>query len=390
MFNRLVYKNNKLYITKLINLLSADRSTLVCSHAVTVNGAFSSVIDGQATKSGRSFAIRNDNLTSLEAWKDYLTTQYNNGTPVEFVSKSIEDTIVDTGSFVSIPTDNQKAIIINCDAGELFCNVSLDDYSAGKDNSGVELTVQTEPNGTRVYISKIPKISKNGKTVVPKVACGDIEYDNDEPVYCEPLTPTDFSNILESNVVMNAGFFARQAGTNIPHGSVISNGRVLLNRTYDNTKANKALCIDARGNFSYAVSATMNAQTLRENGILQCFCAFGPIISGGVIQTAEIESHGGGSDTTMNIVGYDETNYYILTANGRKTDEPGITETRAAEILHDLGLQEAFLMDGGGSVSTVINGTKVNRDIDASGERPVSTVLYFDQIDPYLELVLNN
>ena len=121
-----------------------------------------------------------------------------------------------------------------------------------------------------------------------------------------------------------------------------------------------------------------------QNGVVQSFCGVGPIITNGAIDASRISGYDLDTDGARNVIGYDaEMNYYILTCSAEITGEAGLTPTEAADILLDLGVIEAYMMDGGGSVSTTVNGEKINHNIDSSGttDRPVSTALYVQKVD---------
>ena len=52
-----------------------------------------------------------------------------------------------------------------------------------------------------------------------------------------------------------------------------------------------------------------------------------------------------------------------------------MTLAELAELMRDLGCQEALNLDGGGSATMVVRDRVVNRPSDATGERPVSDAI---------------
>jgi exopolysaccharide biosynthesis protein len=53
----------------------------------------------------------------------------------------------------------------------------------------------------------------------------------------------------------------------------------------------------------------------------------------------------------------------------------GFTRAEGAAFMRSLGAVDALNLDGGGSSTTVVNGTLVNRPSDATGERPVGDTI---------------
>ena len=373
-------------LPKAIGESSDNIDEMICTHAKTSKAhSYASIPDGTALLVSKQLAIRNDSFSSLDDWKTFLNAQYENGTPVEIIYPPKDFEPVIAGEKIDIEF---KQSVLQLSANYGVVDISFyNAYSKSKfSDISCSIDTITEQDGTIVYITKIKKINSDESVNSFCVACGDIYFQSGTPVYCAPKTATEFSVLLNSPLVMNAGFFARQAGTMIPHGSIISNGRVMLNRTYENNYNEQALCIDAEGSFTYVDSDTMNANTLRQSGILQCFCGLGPIISNGAILTEKISQYPSG-EGAENVIGYNNEYYFILTCSDSGTYS-GITALRAAQILYEYGVVEAYMMDGGGSVSTVIYGGKINTDIDSTGERPVSDVLYLKKINAETALLM--
>ena len=59
----------------------------------------------------------------------------------------------------------------------------------------------------------------------------------------------------------------------------------------------------------------------------------------------------------------------FFTSDGRTDINKGLTFPAAAQLLLDRGCINAYTLDGGGSASMVIRGSKINRNIDAEGTR---------------------
>ena len=66
---------------------------------------------------------------------------------------------------------------------------------------------------------------------------------------------------------------------------------------------------------------------------------------------------------------------YLMTVDGRRESEGGMSLTELAQTMIRLGAYEAMNFDGGGSTTMIVEGKLVNRPSDQTGERPVGSAL---------------
>ncbi len=71
----------------------------------------------------------------------------------------------------------------------------------------------------------------------------------------------------------------------------------------------------------------------------------------------------------------DSSTLFLVTVDGRRPTEAGMTLAELAKAMIDLGVYEGMNFDGGGSTTMVIQGRVVNRPSDENGERPVGSGL---------------
>ena len=74
-------------------------------------------------------------------------------------------------------------------------------------------------------------------------------------------------------------------------------------------------------------------------------------------------------------VGADGKTLYLMTVDGRRESEGGMSLVELAQTMLRLGAYEAMNFDGGGSTTMVVDGKVVNRPSDATGERAVGSAL---------------
>lgn len=366
-FDTLIFEDGQLRVKNLPNIDGNRNHLLFCTHAKTFSGSFKDLPDNSVLGSGKTIAIRNDRLKNLDMWKDFLEAQYINGTPLEITYQSLFGQSVTFSDGVSLP-DDVSIESIRCDYGTVnVCYGGRKELYSTDSNLTSCLRLDSPKD---IVIVKIPKYRDDNSALIPRVGCGEIFFADGKPEFCIPKTVKEFSLELNAPVVMNGGFFARSAGTNVPHGSIISDGKIIIDNVYENDYHEMALCIDSEGCFRYVYSDQLDCKELIRDGVTQCLCGMGPIISDRKILHDMIRSYGG-SEKTINVLSYDENFYYILTSSNK------ITLEFAADILKSLNVMEAYVMDGGGSVGTTVFFNKINKNIDAVGDRLVADIIFF-------------
>lgn len=71
----------------------------------------------------------------------------------------------------------------------------------------------------------------------------------------------------------------------------------------------------------------------------------------------------------------DSSTVYLVTVDGRRESDSGMSLMELADAMLKLGVYEAVNLDGGGSTTMVIGDTVVNHPSDKEGERPVGNAL---------------
>ena len=71
----------------------------------------------------------------------------------------------------------------------------------------------------------------------------------------------------------------------------------------------------------------------------------------------------------------DSSKLFLITVDGRRESDSGMTLAELARLMLDLGVYEGMNFDGGGSTTMVVNGQIVNSPSDKTGERAVGSAL---------------
>ena len=162
-------------------------------------------------------------------------------------------------------------------------------------------------------------------------------------------------------------------------GFIVRNGEVLrekFNEDYD------TLIIDDKGDFTIIPSTTEEEIRAFTGNIVQAF-TFGPglVIDG--VKTTEfpLKANTPNKETQrIAIAQMGPLSYLVVTTEGPENPgSTGLTLPEFAQVLYDLGAQNAYNLDGGGSSTMYFNGEVVNNPTTngrSIKERSVSDIVY--------------
>lgn len=269
----------------------------------------------------------------------------------------------------------------------------IDDLDAFKDlfnPTGIttERHVFTEGDDkTDYYITYIPRVRSDGKVNELKQYLVGLEGQELTPAVAKP-----------SQVAMDNHFaFCCNSATFITTGAdkylttnkyLIQDG-VLIDTNYSGETRPNLLCIMNDGTLKHYDATSMTPQELIDDGVKYSLTAFWTVLEDGIIP-AEIQTK---EDWTNHyqrqVIGQDaDKNIYIFTCDGKPENggnySYGMTMEDVATIMLDLGCNFAFMLDGGGSTTTVVNSTIINQVSDEinRNERWVPFMLYVEDDKP--------
>ena len=192
--------------------------------------------------------------------------------------------------------------------------------------------------------------------------------------YGRNITDTT-SDMAENNnavLAINGDYYgARQSGY------VIRNGKL-----YRDTSGNRdALVIQKNGEFKFVSESETSASELIKDGALQAF-SFGPVLlNNGEISVDENDEVGMAmASNPRTAIGYLGNNHYVfVVSDGRTSESAGLSLYELASFMKELGVKDAYNLDGGGSSTMVFKGEIINNPTTSgrSGEeRAVSDIVY--------------
>ena len=192
--------------------------------------------------------------------------------------------------------------------------------------------------------------------------------------YGRNITDTT-SDMAENNnavLAINGDYYgARQSGY------VIRNGKL-----YRDTSGNRdALVIQKNSEFKFVSESETSASELLQDGALQAF-SFGPVLlNNGEVSVGENDEVGMAmASNPRTAIGYLGNNHYVfVVSDGRTSESAGLSLYELASFMKELGVKDAYNLDGGGSSTMVFKGEIINNPTTSgrSGEeRAVSDIVY--------------
>ena len=184
---------------------------------------------------------------------------------------------------------------------------------------------------------------------------------------------SDIAESVNAILAINGDYYGAQES-----GYVIRNG-VIYRETAKS--GNEDLVIYGDGSFEIIDEDDITAEELLEKGA-QNVLAFGPaLVEDGSVSVTEAEEVGkamaSNPRTAIGII--DENHYVFVVADGRTSDNEGLSLYELAEFMESLGVQTAYNLDGGGSSTMYFNGQIINKPTTNGSsikERSVSDIVY--------------
>lgn len=212
-------------------------------------------------------------------------------------------------------------------------------------------------------------------------------------VYWENYPNGGIKSTLQMNaskgffVAINAGRFQSPYGsgvtlTGLPCGTVIQNSVVLQQGTSSNSNAlDKVLTIKNDGSLGYA-DCTDSATDLISAGVVSAVSGFVPIIVDyeDVFEVDDTVTYNDTSNSQRQVLGqYNNGDYVVISTEGRNNQGDGyFTVAQLKTLCKSLGVKDAFLLDGGGSMETVVGDKQLNPIYENAYGRVVPTYIVFN------------
>ena len=265
-------------------------------------------------------------------------------------------------SLFSVRTETQNEDAQAPDETVQEQTVAVSNESSYKDgNVSITLT-EYKQYGTTIYVADVELSS----TLYLKTA-----FAND--TYGKNVTAKTSVTAEENDAILaiNGDYYGAQE-----KGYVIRNGIVYRS----SVKGAQVLCIYADGTMKVVSDRDYTADELVESGVWQAF-TFGPgLVENGVVSVDENDEVGRAkASNPRTAIGLIDANHFVFVVSDGRTDESeGLSLYELATFMQDLGVKEAYNLDGGGSSTMYFNGEVINNPTSGGRikERGVSDIVY--------------
>lgn len=258
---------------------------------------------------------------------------------------------------------------------------------SGKDNYYDEIKETTKRiNNTDVYFVDIPKTDSHGQPITPYIAQnGPDRYYNvatkENGYHDSPTgrneTPTQYAQSEHTTLTVNGSASVMVANNTYVNGNIIGNGKIL------NTWQDQPASVVVPSNFVYVgimkdrslreFPFSTTAQQMLDAGVQDSWMSYWRLIRDGELvdnsNSKGNEGHTKVKDLNPHLgLGIKEDGTLVIAACDGRTDvNSGLTSDDFAQAMKDWGCVNAWHMDGGGSTSVTLRGSKINRNIDDYG-----------------------
>lgn len=284
-------------------------------------------------------------------------------------------TVVDSAQTTSTGKDTTGGTVKSgADSG----SSSSDSGSTGDAGTGDVSTTSTTYEDDNIKITLTDYRENNTDIHVADVTVSSAEYLKTafaQSSYGKNVTEktSEIAESVNAILAINGDYYGAQES-----GYVIRNSVIYRSTT---KSGNEDLVIYADGSFEIISEDDVTAEELLEKGA-QNVLAFGPaLVENGSVSVTEGEEVGkamaSNPRTAIGIIG--ENHYVFVVADGRTSENEGLSLYELAEFMEGLGVQTAYNLDGGGSSAMYFNGEIVNQPTTngrSIEERRVSDIVY--------------
>lgn len=239
--------------------------------------------------------------------------------------------------------------------GTVAYNINGEVVFTGSWEDEISVT-KNRDSDTNYYVVRIPQTRSDGSKQFPFVR---VPYDK----YPQQYGRTSALNLYQDepwHLIINAGL---GYGKTLPIDGIAIQDNVLIHDSPASIHIGSIpLIIDSDGFLSYTAKDP-DGDTLVAEGIVSAIMGFCPLVDNHQgLNLPTIQNHNLNERAQRQIIGqYDNGDYCIITCEGRNYDNSvGWNATQAQTMCINLGLRFAYLLDGGGSTETVIEGTQIN------------------------------
>ena len=237
-------------------------------------------------------------------------------------------------------------------------NIFFDGVSTSK--------IWDEASSTYYYLTKIPRLDKHGNLIPLKMGIANDDFT------CSTLEST-LKHAWRKNATLCINCGVWNVETTRPVASVIYEGKILYKAVPTVTPEKYQYFAITKDNTYkvYPIGTTPEAMIL--DGVWYASPIFASLLINGIpVEQTDLRVE------PRQSIGFTANNdIIIISCDGRSSESAGMSYDDLARLHSINGSINAYILDGGGSTSTVLRGVKQNENIDNyTTDRSVGTFLY--------------
>lgn len=227
---------------------------------------------------------------------------------------------------------------------------------------------------TEYYLMDVPKFDNQGNKLKLKHGFAAEQFGNGNKETARTFSDRNYASAVFNGSVFNTSNF------NLI-GNQIKDGKIYQSDSYTDRSYRWHLGFKEDGTMKIYPNGT-SASTMLQDGIVNSITAFYPIILNKEHRPDIYHQHADSKTfhPRQVIAQRENGDYVFLSSEGRNVKHRGLSIDDCYEILsaNYNDITNAYVLDGGGSTSSVVNGTMINRPNDSSllTERSVPDFLY--------------
>lgn len=227
--------------------------------------------------------------------------------------------------------------------------------------------IYDDASKTYYYLTTIPRYDENGQVIHLEMGIA-----NDDKSFSTGLEPT-LKHAWRKNATLCINCGVYNVDTKKPIASIIYNGEILFrDMPAEDTEKYQYFAITGNNKYKVYPIGTTPEIMLTDNVVFACPIFASLIVNGSPVTQTDLRKE------PRQSIGFKENgDIVIISCDGRNYESEGMTYDDLARLHAVNGSVNAYILDGGGSTSTVLRGVKQNENIDYfTTDRSVGTFLY--------------
>ena len=300
------------------------------------------------------FLIRHVEITDVDAYESAIVSQTvqneylsNGSTAVEDINEDVEESTVDEITYDDWSYQSSDI------------SITITEHSSGSGRDSLTYFVADVVVSDATMLSNAFADNQFGQNIIEYTS--DIAEENDAIFAING----DYYGFRDDGIIIRNGVIYRDDPSRIGLAFYLDGSMEVYDETQ--TSAEELLANEVWNTLSFGPTLIDDYEVITNNGKIEIDTNIG---------NHSIE----GSQPRTGVGIIDNNHYVFIVVDGRsKGYSTGVTLNAFAQIFQELGCQEAYNLDGGGSATMYFMGRVVNNPLGKNKERGTSDILYIQE-----------